>query len=192
LQKTFSCPARPGDESRYSDPAWKSVLCKLNVDCRVLSYDQFCAPPQSAFSPGGAEDGAVRPLIERLIDMGVDVLNPLQPNAADMKPESLKSEFGDRLSFHGGIDIMELLPKGTEAQVKSEAQRMMSNLGRGGGYILASSHHIQADTPLSNVLACTTRRFGACRSRTCQRERYHRVLSYEGEPMPNISSFKSR
>ncbi len=98
-------------------------------------------------------DGALRPLLQRLIDMGVDVLNPLQPNAADMEPTELKRDFGDRLSFHGGIDIIELLPRGTKEKVKSEARRMMSTLGTSGGYILASSHHIQADTPLENVLA---------------------------------------
>ncbi len=55
-------------------------------------------------------DGALRPLIRRLIDMGVDVLNPLQPSGVGMEPEGLKKDFGERLCFHGGVDIVELLP----------------------------------------------------------------------------------
>jgi uroporphyrinogen decarboxylase len=98
-------------------------------------------------------DGALRPLLDRLVDLGVDVLNPLQPNAAGMDPGGLKRDFGDRLCFHGGVDIIELLPKGSREQVTNEAVRMMRTLGRDGGYILASSHHIQADTPIENVLA---------------------------------------
>ena len=98
-------------------------------------------------------DGALRPLLDRLIDLGVDVLNPLQPNAAGMEPEGLKRDFGDRLCFHGGMDIIELLPKATKERVASETVRMVRTLGGNGGYILASSHHIQSDTPLDNVLA---------------------------------------
>ncbi len=98
-------------------------------------------------------DGAVRPLIPEFIDMGVDVLNPLQPNAKDMAPSSIKAEFGDRLAFHGGIDIVDTLRVGTPAEVAAEVQDRVSRLGAGGGYILCSSHHIQADSPLENVLA---------------------------------------
>ena len=346
LQEMFGLPAQPLDDSLYCDPAWESILRRLQVDCRVLSYDQFCAPPRSAFGQGAPEwwdvnsrstpsrmwrwkqpdgvafdifgrcfrvqqnaagsyeenrpvlagaqsldevrahrwpnpdwwdwsgvaaavaemntdtahhirfragsvfevawqlrgmdtflmdmaiqpeiprymmerlteitvenihqilsragdsidmvyfyddvasgtsllvseqmwddlirpfharlieaakkhgkkvmyhsDGALRPLIPRLIDMGIDVLNPLQPSAVGMEPEGLKKDFGERLCFHGGIDIVELLPRGTKEKVIGEAKRLMSALGRSGGYILASSHHIQADTPLANVLA---------------------------------------
>ncbi len=98
-------------------------------------------------------DGALRPLIERLIDMGVDVLNPLQPGARDMEPEGLKRDFGGRLCFHGGVDIVELLPRGTAEDVQRGTRHLMRTLGRSGGYIMASSHHIQADTPLANVMA---------------------------------------
>jgi uroporphyrinogen decarboxylase len=347
LQERFACPAVPLDDSRFFDPAWEAVLRALEVDCRVLSYDQFCAPPHSALAPGGRvewwdvgsrstpsrmwrwkaadglshdvfgrafrvqatasgsyeenvpvlasaqsladvrshpwpepdwwdfsrvneavremnadteyhvryragsvfeiawqlrgmdtffmdmavqpeiprymmerlaevqcenihrvldaagggidmvyfyddvasttsllmslpmweelirpchrklieaakshgasvmyhSDGALRPLLDRLIDLGVDVLNPLQPNAEGMEPAGLKRDFGDRLCFHGGMDIIGVLPKGTPGRVKGEAMRLVSTLGRNGGYILASSHHVQADTPVENVLA---------------------------------------
>ncbi len=98
-------------------------------------------------------DGAIYPLIPELIDLGVDVLNPIQADARDMDPRRLKEEFGDRLSFHGGIDIIETLPRGTTEDVANEVRERVQVLGEGGGYILASSHHIQADTPLENVFA---------------------------------------
>jgi uroporphyrinogen decarboxylase len=98
-------------------------------------------------------DGALYPLIPELIEMGVDLLNPVQADAAGMDPQRLKDEFGDRLSFHGGIDIIKTLPRGSVDDVKAEVAERMRVLGRNGGYILASSHHIQSDTPLENVYA---------------------------------------
>lgn len=98
-------------------------------------------------------DGALRSLIPELIDMGVDVLNPIQPDAAGMELQGLKDDFGDRISFHGGIDIKETLPKGSVEDVRKEVAERIEILGKDGGYILASSHHIQSDTPLKNVLA---------------------------------------
>lgn len=98
-------------------------------------------------------DGALRPLISDLIDMGVTVLNPIQADAKGMEPESLKAEFGSRLTFHGGIDIIHTLPRGSVADVRQEVSDRVRVLGQSGGYIMASSHHIQSDTPLANVLA---------------------------------------
>jgi uroporphyrinogen decarboxylase len=98
-------------------------------------------------------DGAVYPLIPELIDMGIDVLNPIQPDAKGMESKHLKDEFGDQLCFHGGIDIIETLPEGNVDDVKAEVQDRVQVLGKDGGYILASSHHIQSDTPIPNVLA---------------------------------------
>ncbi len=98
-------------------------------------------------------DGSIYRLIPELIDMGIDVLNPIQPDAKDMDAARLKAEFGDRLSFHGGLDIIELLPRGTQEQVIAETRKQAGLLGRDGGYILCSSHHIQPDTPVENVIA---------------------------------------
>lgn len=98
--------------------------------------------------------GAVRPMISRLLELPIDVLNPLQPLAAGMSDlEDIKREFGSQLSFHGAVDIQRLLPQGTPAQVREEVLRICSILGRDGGYILCSAHWIQADTPVENVLA---------------------------------------
>lgn len=98
-------------------------------------------------------DGALYPLLPEMIDMGIDLLNPVQADAKGMAPETLKSEFGDRLSFHGGIDIIKTLPRGTADDVRHEVAERIRVLGENGGYIMASSHHIQSDTPLQNVHA---------------------------------------
>ena len=98
-------------------------------------------------------DGALRPLLPDLIAMGVDVLNPVQADAKGMEPVALKADFGDQLVFHGGIDIIRTLPKGTVDEVRSEVSERIRVLGQDGGYLLCSSHHIQSDTPLENVLA---------------------------------------
>jgi uroporphyrinogen decarboxylase len=98
-------------------------------------------------------DGAIYPLIPEVIDMGVDLLNPIQPDAKGMEAQRLKDEFGDRLSFHGGVDILRILPSGTVDEVRAEVRRLVATLGKGGGFVLCSSHHLQPDTPLENVLA---------------------------------------
>ena len=98
-------------------------------------------------------DGAIRPLIPELIEMGIDLLNPIQVSARGMDPAQLKREFGDRLSFHGGIDIVQTLPSGFREDIEREVRERVETLGAQGGYILAGTHHIQAETPLRNVLA---------------------------------------
>jgi uroporphyrinogen decarboxylase len=70
-----------------------------------------------------------------------------------MQPESLKQKFGDRLSFHGGIDMQKLLPKGTPSEIGAEARRYCEVLGAGGGYILGPAHFFQPDVPPENILA---------------------------------------
>lgn len=103
--------------------------------------------------------GAVYPLIGAFVDaMDVDVLNPLQPRAAGMDMARIKAEFGNRLSFHGAIDIQHTLPHGTPEEVEAEVQERCHLLGRGGGYICTSAHYIQADTPLENIVAMYTAR----------------------------------
>ncbi len=97
-------------------------------------------------------DGAVYPLIPDLMELGIDVLNPIQPDAKGMDSARLKKEFGDKLCFHGGVDIIKTLPRGTREEVIAEVRERVNVLGKDGGYILCSSHHIQPDTPLENVL----------------------------------------
>ena len=98
-------------------------------------------------------DGDVYPIISDYIELGLDVLNPVQPYVAEMDHSRLKKEFGSRLSFHGGMDIQRVLPFGTPDEVKAEAKKVIEILGQGGGYIMAPTHYVQADVPPENIIA---------------------------------------
>jgi uroporphyrinogen decarboxylase len=97
--------------------------------------------------------GSVTPLLPRWIDMGLNVLNPIQTSARHMDPESLASRFGEKICFHGGVDIQQFLPTATPDEVRAEVKRLKACLGKHNGFILSGSHHFQPDTPLENILA---------------------------------------
>ena len=97
--------------------------------------------------------GSVYEIIPDLIEIGVDVLNPVQPLADRMDPFALKAEFGDSLCLHGGVDIQQLLPYASTDEVRRHVRRMIEALGRSGGFILSGSHTLQADIPVENVVA---------------------------------------
>jgi uroporphyrinogen decarboxylase len=97
--------------------------------------------------------GKVDRFIPELIGLGVDVLDPIQPLGPEMAPEQLKADFGDKLTFHGGIDMQHLLPYGTPEDVTRETGRYCTTLGRDGGYILGPAHLFQPDVPPENILA---------------------------------------
>jgi len=98
-------------------------------------------------------DGSVIEILPDLIDAGVDVLEAVQVDAAGMDPEALKAAAGDRLGFHGGVSVQQLLPHGTAEEVRDEVARLKKVLGAGGGYICAPSHAVQVGTPPENVIA---------------------------------------
>jgi uroporphyrinogen-III decarboxylase len=93
-------------------------------------------------------DGVIVPIIPELIEIGVDVLNPIQP--ASMDPAQLKQKFGDRLCFWGTVDEQYTLPFGSPEQVRMEIMQRLQTIGRGGGLILGPTHHVQLDTPMEN------------------------------------------
>ena len=97
--------------------------------------------------------GSAYHFIPHLIDIGIDALNPVQVTAAKMAPELLKEEFGDRLSFWGGINTQKILPFGTAQEVAAETSRIIDILGKGGGYVLNTVHNIQAEVPPENIVA---------------------------------------
>jgi uroporphyrinogen decarboxylase len=97
--------------------------------------------------------GAVRPFIRDFIELGIDVLNPVQPRAAGMEPRALKLDFGRDLSFLGGFDVQELLPFGTETDVRAGAVDLIEALGPGGGFVFSPSHQILPEVPPQNVVA---------------------------------------
>jgi uroporphyrinogen decarboxylase len=96
-------------------------------------------------------DGYVEPIIPELIEIGLDVLNPIQP--ASMDPAEIKKQFGDKLSFWGTIDEQHTLPFGTPEDIASEVRQRIETVGYDGGLILAPTHHVQLDTPLENFWA---------------------------------------
>lgn len=95
--------------------------------------------------------GSVYLLMDELIETGIDILNPVQPLAADMDSARLKQEFGDRMSFHCAVDIQQAMG-GTMSDVEAEVRARIGALGPGGGYILATCSNVQPDTPPENVL----------------------------------------
>jgi uroporphyrinogen decarboxylase len=98
-------------------------------------------------------DGAVAPLIDDFIEMGIEVYNPVQPKVAGSDPTELVEKYGGRISFFGGIDQQELLPSGDLEALKAEIRRRAGILGAKGGYLMAPAHIIQSDTAPETVLA---------------------------------------
>ena len=99
-------------------------------------------------------DGAVYPLIPDLIEIGVEVLNPIEVSAAGMgDTKKMKREFGGKLTFWGAIDTRRILPFGTTKDVREEVRRRILDLGPGGGYVVCPVHNIQPEVPPENVVA---------------------------------------
>jgi uroporphyrinogen decarboxylase len=96
-------------------------------------------------------DGVITPIIPELIEIGLDVLNPIQP--ACMDPALLKHQFGDHLCFWGSLDEQRTLPFGTPVDVCNEVLSRLKTLGKDGGLILGPTHHVQLDTPMENFWA---------------------------------------
>lgn len=97
--------------------------------------------------------GSTRLLQPRLIEMGLDILDSVQPEPVGMDPEGLKNDFGDKLTYCGMLSTQHTLPHGTLEQCRAEARHRINAIGRNGGYFFAPAHCIQPDTPLENVLA---------------------------------------
>lgn len=97
--------------------------------------------------------GAVEPLVDDFIDIGVDALNPIQVRANGMNPSILKEKYGDRIAFWGGIDTQDLLCHRGEIEVRENVQESMRILGEGGGYVVASVHNMQDDVKPQNIKA---------------------------------------
>ena len=112
-----------------------STLKSINPDLKVAYHS----------------DGNIYPIIPDLIEIGLDVLNPVQPRCMD--PEKLKREYGDKLCFWGSMDEQYTLPFGTPAEAEREVITRLRTLGKNGGLIIGPTHHVQLDTPLENFWA---------------------------------------
>ena len=145
------------------------ILC-LGEDCGNQAgpmfaldvFDRFFRPRLKRFYDLAHEFGAkammhscgnTRKLMPTFIDMGLDVLDAMQPEPDGMDPAEIKAEHGDRLAFCGLISTQRTLPFGTEAECRAEARHRLEVVGKGGGYIFSPAHCIQSDTPIENVLA---------------------------------------
>ena len=97
--------------------------------------------------------GSIVPIIDDLIKVGLDILDPIQVSAAGMKPEELAPKFGSRICFHGAIDEQDLLPHASACQVYKETKRIIDVLGKNYGFIVSPAHAVQGDTPPENIVA---------------------------------------
>lgn len=105
--------------------------------------------------------GNLQDVVDDLIEIGLDVLNPIQPMA--MEPTAFKKRFGDRITMYGAMDVQNIMPFGTPEDVRREVKRLIEGCAPGGGFILSPAHHIQSDTPVENVEAfyAAAREFGS-------------------------------
>ena len=125
---------------RMIKPYHAEIIAAVKARCKAKIFFHSC--------------GNVYPLIGDLIDIGVDVLNPIQVAAGEMGDTArLKREFGSRLTFCGGVDTQRVLPYGTPDEVRAEVRRRICDLAPGGGYIFAAVHSIQPDVPPENLCA---------------------------------------
>ena len=99
--------------------------------------------------------GSIMKLLDDFIDMGVDILNPVQCSANNMDAQELKDRFGDKLVFWGGgIDTQKVMAKGTTEEIRTQVQERMKILGKGGGYVFATEHNIMGDVDADRIVAC--------------------------------------
>lgn len=108
-------------------------------------------------------DGDITEIIPDYIEVGADILNPIQPECMD--PAAVKRNFGDRITMHGTLSIQRTLPKGTPEDVRREVRERVATCGTGGGLILCPSNLLQNDTPLENILAIYDAQEGEGRER---------------------------
>lgn len=130
-----------------SPAAWRDLV-KPNLK-RIIDVAKARGLPTAFHSCG-----AIAPIIPDLIEIGVNVLNPIQGNCPGMEPLELKRQFGQDLAFMGGVDTQYLLPCGSADDVRRETAKLIEGMtADGGGYILAASHTLPPETPVENVFA---------------------------------------
>lgn len=96
-------------------------------------------------------DGMIEPIIPDLIEIGLDILNPVQPECMD--PEKIKTQYGDRLAFWGCVGTQSVFPFGTPQRMRQTVKRLVNTVGRGGGLLLAPTHVLEPDVPWENIVA---------------------------------------
>jgi uroporphyrinogen decarboxylase len=97
--------------------------------------------------------GSVADIMADIIEIGLDVLESVQPEAAGMNPYALKQAWGDKITFWGGLGSQYTIPFATPAEIRQEIRRLRNEMGRGGGYILAPAKPLRVETPTENAVA---------------------------------------
>ena len=118
-------------EKQLVDVAKKMTKAKLSIHCCGSCYD----------------------LLPGFLEVGYEILNPVQTRAKNMEAWRLKRDYGDRLTFYGGVDVQRLLPFGTEEDIRRGVKDLIKSLAPGGGFLFATSHNIEPDTPPKNIVA---------------------------------------
>lgn len=137
-----------GQQGMMLDPAMWRELLKPRLK-RIFDVGKQHGLPVAYHSCGG-----IRPIIGDLIEIGLDVLNPIQCGCPGMDAFELKEEFGKELTFMGGVDTIGLLPHGSVTEVRKRTRELIDRMtSDGGGYILAASHTIPPETPTENIFA---------------------------------------
>ncbi|MEW6649569.1 MAG: uroporphyrinogen decarboxylase family protein [Chloroflexota bacterium] len=130
-----------------SPRAYRSLLKPLHAEL-IARARELCRARVMFHS-----DGDVFPLLDDLVEIGVDILNPVQITGCMADLAQLKQRYGRQLVFCGGIDTQRVLPLGSPAEVRAEVKRVIETLGADGGYLLAAVHTIPNETPPENILA---------------------------------------
>ena len=134
----------------YRGPTQRAIDLAKSYDLLVFHHD----------------DGDIRPLLPTLLEMGIDILNPIQWRCGDWDLVDLKVQYGHDLCFHGGVDNQQTLPFGSPDDVRAEVERLIGALASDGtGLIIAPCHNLQANTPVENIIALyeAAQEFGAFR-----------------------------
>lgn len=124
---------------RYFKPLYEKFYREIKKNFDVEIFFHSC--------------GSIATIIPDLIDVGVTILDPIQTSAAGMDLRVLKRQYGDKLCFHGAMDVQSFLPFASPDEVRAKVKETTAILGENGGYIMAPSHNLQPDTPLANILA---------------------------------------
>lgn len=118
-------------EKRLTDIARKMTKARFSIHCCGSCYD----------------------LLPGFLEAGYEILNPVQTRARNMEAWRLKRDYGEMLTFYGGVDVQRLLPYGTPGEVRQGVRDIIRTLGKGGGLLFAASHNIEPDTPIENIIA---------------------------------------
>jgi uroporphyrinogen decarboxylase len=126
---------------------WREVdkprLAKFIAACKETNPDVFLF----IHTDGNATD-----LLDDIVEIGFDVVNPIQPECMD--PVEVKRRYGDRITLHGGVSLQRTLPHGTPAEVRAEIEELIRKCGYDGGLVVFPSNVVQPDTPIENIQAC--------------------------------------